>query len=138
MYTLTPNPYCCRANVQESQGQILALAFRQRSLKPCMLFHLHSEADPSTRPGGNPGENGWFLESTPMQIPPRRGGICGRLTSDLPSTRLQGGTLTRMAASKQVMASSSFSWFESALPGAPFHTPKLTVFFHVPILSTLG
>ena len=25
-------------------------------------------------------------------MPPRRGGICGKLTQDLPSTRLQGGT----------------------------------------------
>jgi len=24
-------------------------------------------------------------------MPPRRGGICGKLTRDLPSTRLQGG-----------------------------------------------
>ena len=27
-----------------------------------------------------------------MQIPPRNGGICGRLTQDLPSTRLYGGS----------------------------------------------
>ena len=33
-----------------------------------------------SRPGGNPGANGWFLESTSIQMPPRRGGICGRLT----------------------------------------------------------
>ena len=33
-----------------------------------------------SRPGGNPGANGWFLWSTPIQVPPRRGGICDRLT----------------------------------------------------------
>ena len=32
------------------------------------------------RPGGNPGANGWFLESTPIQMPPRRGDIFGGLT----------------------------------------------------------
>ena len=46
------------------------------------------------RPGGNPGANGLFLESTPIQMPPSRGGIYGGLTSYLPSTRLQGGTPT--------------------------------------------
>ena len=43
------------------------------------------------RSGGNPGVNGWSLLSTPIQMPPRSGDNCGRLTSDLPSTRLQGG-----------------------------------------------
>jgi hypothetical protein len=38
------------------------------------------------RPGGNPGANGWFIESNPMKTLPRTGGICGRLTSDLTST----------------------------------------------------
>jgi len=31
-------------------------------------------------PGDNPGANGWFLESTPVQMPPPAGGICERLT----------------------------------------------------------
>ena len=31
-------------------------------------------------PRGNPGANGWFLQSTPIQMPPLRGGIYGRLT----------------------------------------------------------
>jgi len=31
-------------------------------------------------PGGNPGANGWFRKSTPIQMPRRRGGICGRLS----------------------------------------------------------
>ena len=43
------------------------------------------------RPGGNPGANGWFLQSTPIQMPPKSGGICGRLTYDLPLGCLQGG-----------------------------------------------
>ena len=32
-----------------------------------------------------------FLKSTPIRMPPRRCGICGRFTRDLPSIRLQGG-----------------------------------------------
>ena len=43
------------------------------------------------RPGGNPGANGWFIQSTPIQMPSRRVGICEKLTSNLPSTSLQGG-----------------------------------------------
>ena len=35
-------------------------------------------------PGGNPGAFKWFLESTPIPMPPGSGGICGRLTYDLP------------------------------------------------------
>ena len=31
-------------------------------------------------PGGNSWANGWFLESTVTQIPPRRGGICKKMT----------------------------------------------------------
>ena len=30
------------------------------------------------RPGGNPGADGWLLQSTPIHMPPRRVGICGR------------------------------------------------------------
>ena len=55
------------------------------------------------RPGGNPGPNGWFLQSTPMQMPPRRGGICGRLTEDLPSTRLQGGCASPSVLSRRMI-----------------------------------
>ena len=54
------------------------------------------------RPGANPGANGWFLQSTAMQTPPQRGGICGRLTDDLPSTRLQGGDLGQMSEERRV------------------------------------
>ena len=32
------------------------------------------------RPVGNPGANDWFLQSTPVQTPLQRGGICGRFT----------------------------------------------------------
>ena len=46
------------------------------------------------RPGGNPGANRWFLWSNPIQMLPERGCICGRLTQDLPSNRLQGGVET--------------------------------------------
>ena len=42
-------------------------------------------------PGGNPGANRWFLESAAIQMPPESGGICGRLTRDLPLGWLQGG-----------------------------------------------
>jgi len=45
-------------------------------------------------PGGNPGANKWFLESTPIRMPPESGGICGRLTQDLPLGYLQGGVDT--------------------------------------------
>ena len=34
----------------------------------------------SRRPGGNAGANRWCLYSALMQMPPRRGGICGRWT----------------------------------------------------------
>jgi hypothetical protein len=51
--------------------------------KACTL----SQEPPWMQPRGK-----WmFFKSTPIQIPPRRGGICGKLTYDLPSTRLQGG-----------------------------------------------
>jgi len=39
----------------------------------------------------HPGANRWFLESTPIQMLPPGGGICGRLTYDLPLDYLQGG-----------------------------------------------
>ena len=45
----------------------------------------------ATPGAGNQGANDWFLQPTPVQMPPLRGGICGRLTRDLPSNRLQGG-----------------------------------------------
>ena len=44
----------------------------------------------SSHPGGNPGANRWFLLSSPIQMPPELGGICGRLTGDLPLGSLQG------------------------------------------------
>ena len=42
-------------------------------------------------PGGNPGANRWFIQSTPIQMPPESGDICGRLTQYLPLGYLQGG-----------------------------------------------
>ena len=44
-----------------------------------------------SRPGGNQGTNEWFRQSNPIQMLPPGDSICGRLSSDLPSTRLQGG-----------------------------------------------
>jgi len=45
---------------------------------------------PWGRLGGNPGANSWFLWSTPIQMLPPGGSICGRLTRDLPLGCLQG------------------------------------------------
>ena len=42
----------------------------------------------------DPGANRWFLKSTPIQMPPQSGGICGRMTEDLPLGCLRGGLLT--------------------------------------------
>ena len=42
-------------------------------------------------PGDIPGENRWFLQSTPIQMLPQRGSICGRLTSNSLLGCLQGG-----------------------------------------------
>jgi len=36
------------------------------------------ETEVGCHPGGNPGANRWFLQSTPIQMPPESGGICGR------------------------------------------------------------
>ena len=36
-------------HIYDSHGQILALAFRQKSLKPCEVFPLRSEADSGFR-----------------------------------------------------------------------------------------
>jgi len=38
------------------------------------------EVRSTLHPGGNPGANRWSLQSTPIQMPPESGGICGRLT----------------------------------------------------------
>ena len=48
-----------------------------------LFFHGLMCAPPSQhnkRPGGNPVANVWFLESTPIQMPPRRGRIYEKLT----------------------------------------------------------
>ena len=46
-------------------------------------------------PGDNPGAHNWFLESTPVQMPPRGGSICWRLTWDLPPGRLHAASERR-------------------------------------------
>ena len=43
----------------------------------------------------------WFVESTPIQTPPEPGGICGRLTQDLP----QGGQHTHFGQRRVVLRS---------------------------------
>jgi len=48
-------------------------------------------ARPCHRMRSNPEANGWSPHTMPMQMPPRTGGIYGRLTYDFPATRLQGG-----------------------------------------------
>ena len=62
-------------------------------------FINHTDANPGVvirqapiPPWGQPRGNKWFLQSTPIQMPPQRGGLCERLTQDVPSTRLQGGS----------------------------------------------
>jgi hypothetical protein len=47
---------------------------------PRFCFTLLLTPPAPLRPGSNPGANGWFLKSTPIQMLPRRGSICGRLT----------------------------------------------------------
>ena len=47
-------------------------------------------------PGGNQGANRWFLWSTPIQMPPELGGICRRLTYDLPLGCVQVGVVDRL------------------------------------------
>ena len=41
---------------------------------------IRSSGKVPAHPGGNPGAKRWFLQSTPIQMPPESGGICGRLT----------------------------------------------------------
>ena len=49
-------------------------------------------------PGGNPGAHGWFLKSTPIQMLPFGGSICGRLTEDLHLGYFQAGVVGRSPA----------------------------------------
>ena len=44
------------------------------------------------------GQMNGFFDSTPIQMPPLGGGICGRLTQDLPLGCLQDGKLERCLA----------------------------------------
>jgi hypothetical protein len=50
------------------------------------------------RPGGNPRAKRQILISTPIQMLPRRGSICGRLTRDFPMGCLQGEERGRVLA----------------------------------------
>ena len=71
-----------------SEGQNLALTVL------CVPYSLDSGSRihcVNRRPGGDPGADRWFLESTPIQMLPPEGSICGRLTRDLPLGCLQGG-----------------------------------------------
>jgi len=43
------------------------------------MLYFETRSTPN-HPGGNPGANRWFLQSTPIQMPPESGGICWRLT----------------------------------------------------------
>ena len=43
---------------------------------PAAGMEQEAQASPG-RPGGNPEANVWFLESTPIQMPPESGGIVG-------------------------------------------------------------
>ena len=58
-------------------------------LAPALAAHKHRRE--VHHPGDSPGANRWFLKSTPIQILPAGGGICGRLSPDLPLGCLQGG-----------------------------------------------
>ena len=55
-----------------------------------IYIHIYVHICFPDRPGGNPGANAWFLESTPIQMLPESVSICRRLTSDLPLGCLQG------------------------------------------------
>ena len=52
---------------------------RRRNPVSCGV-QIHSQKHVVFRPGDNPGANRWFLQSTPIQMPPPGGGICGIMT----------------------------------------------------------
>ena len=81
-------------NFVRSHHAILAGQYTSRLLhfKPSLdVVRCHNH------PRDNPGANRWFLQSTPVQILPPGGSICGRLPSDLPLGCLQGGFATSSA-----------------------------------------
>ena len=56
-------------------------------------IHLREKGDGHvTPPWRHPVANRWFLLSTPIQMLPPGGSICGRLTQYLPMGCLQGGS----------------------------------------------
>ena len=80
-------PWSVTAPAQTSRLARLIMSLLNRS--PCGGGHTVNPVNPkqscgrfgtNNHPGGNPGANGWFLQSTPIQTPPESGGICGRLT----------------------------------------------------------
>ena len=81
------------------------------------------KADYESRPGGNPGANGWYLESIFIEMPPLRGGICERLTCDFPSTldfRVEAPGPDRSASSGQHRGGSRPA---TPLPACPHSSP---------------
>jgi hypothetical protein len=52
----------------------------EEALASCAAQDYPGEIEVVIRPGGNPGANEWFLQSTPIEMPPQRGDICGRWT----------------------------------------------------------
>ena len=51
--------------------------------------------DKVSRSGGNPGANIWFLWSTPIQMLPRRGSICGEIDLGFVLNSTPGWTVSR-------------------------------------------
>ena len=84
--------------IQDGPPELVFLNFAHTSAQsnPSMPIHqnqrffspLQMTWKQQIRPGGNPWAHGWFIKSTLLQTPPPGGSICGRLTKDLPSTRL--------------------------------------------------
>ena len=73
----------------------------------------HARSHFSWYPGGNPGANRWFLQSTPTQMPPESGEICGSLTEDLPLGYLQGGVASALAPVASCLATKRPMWADA-------------------------
>ena len=71
-----------------SQQKVYELRCRLQAHDLCARHEVDSP------PWMQPRDKWIFFLSTPIQMPPRRGGNSGRMTHDLPSTRLQGGSST--------------------------------------------
>ena len=101
-YSLSPSPSlrpCLPLSVFLSISPCLSPSV-SRSAPPSLLIGVPLQectaemlkTSPS-HPGDNPGANRWFLKSTPIQMLPPGGSICGRWTWDLPLGCLQGGEM---------------------------------------------